>query len=721
MSNKIKRTEQEVFFELAKICCQPGYVHALAYICFKDNVIVYSGEIKEHDLSKMYSTSRLIRSEINTLLGLMIKENIDWTLPEPSTLKEYIRRSRELLEELHISLSSEFFLELKDGVINSNSNPFERGEVWREPIFYSGEAAYSFQYLDLAKKKYSDDNDWLKKNKGFTIEQATQVTKAIDFVLSDTVDFTRYKTQTEYSDEWPILPIFTFSIEEIVKKTKLASEIVTKVLGAFSLPQASCNEDFNGLNDFNLASAKPLLERPNGEFLLLSYYTLVEAIYEAPYYWMIADSAYRAIHSKNRGDFTENFVAERLSLVFGNECVHMNVNIFKNKASLVSDIDVLVIWGDRAIIVQTKSKRLTIEAKNGRAQAIRRDFKAAVQAAYDQGIACANSLLERNCRLVTSNGSNLKLPQHISEIYLLCVISDNYQALTTQARQFLQLKSIDRVQAPLVMDVFALDAITEMLQSPLQLLSYVNRRANYAEKLMASQELTYLGYHLKRNLWVQHDLTHMYICDEFSEELDIAMGVRRANLEGADTPDGILTRYKNTSIGRIVKEIEARPEPATIALGFLLLEMDEKTIVEMSRAIDTLASWTRADGKRHDCTFANKDGPGITFHCTDEPIKLAGPVLEFYCLKRKYKEKASQWFGLCISSDLPTVRFGVSLTTPWRPDRQMDQITKSMKNSIPIDRPLQLLMNSRKRMTKVGRNEPCLCGSGKKYKKCCLS
>ncbi len=23
-------------------------------------------------------------------------------------------------------------------------------------------------------------------------------------------------------------------------------------------------------------------------------------------------------------------------------------------------------------------------------------------------------------------------------------------------------------------------------------------------------------------------------------------------------------------------------------------------------------------------------------------------------------------------------------------------------------------------MTQIGRNDPCLCGSGKKYKKCCL-
>jgi len=27
----------------------------------------------------------------------------------------------------------------------------------------------------------------------------------------------------------------------------------------------------------------------------------------------------------------------------------------------------------------------------------------------------------------------------------------------------------------------------------------------------------------------------------------------------------------------------------------------------------------------------------------------------------------------------------------------------------------------RKRKTKIGRNDPCICGSGKKYKRCCIN
>ena len=33
---------------------------------------------------------------------------------------------------------------------------------------------------------------------------------------------------------------------------------------------------------------------------------------------------------------------------------------------------------------------------------------------------------------------------------------------------------------------------------------------------------------------------------------------------------------------------------------------------------------------------------------------------------------------------------------------------------------LPCFMKSNKKIKKIGRNDPCLCGSGKKYKKCCF-
>jgi hypothetical protein len=45
--------------------------------------------------------------------------------------------------------------------------------------------------------------------------------------------------------------------------------------------------------------------------------------------------------------------------------------------------------------------------------------------------------------------------------------------------------------------------MTEMLETPILFLSYVNRRACYQEKIYAGHELTILSYHLKRNLWFE--------------------------------------------------------------------------------------------------------------------------------------------------------------------------------------------------------------------------
>ncbi len=719
--NIATRTEQEVFAELAAQCCRPGYVHAVAHLCFRDNVILYAGDMKEADMRKRFSPSRLIRTEINTLLGLMIKAEIDWSLPAPKTVQEYMDMTEQLLEELHHCLSGEFWSSLTKEAVENGFDPFERGEALREPIFYSGEAAYNFQYMGLAVRKYAADAPWLHANRGFTIDLASRVAKAVEQVHADHLDAIRECMRKQHPDEWTMLPLFTFTADEIAVKVNLTTDVVERVLGAFELPSTERNEGFNALHDFNVITATPLLRMPNGEFLSLQFYSLAEAIYEAPHHWMYQDDAYRPTLAKNRGDFTENFVAERLGLVFGNEYVHLNVDVFETKAIKVSDIDVLVVWGNRVVIVQAKSKRLTLESRKGNDQVIRDDFKKAVQMAYDQGTACAKCLLDKRYKLVTPDGRDVILPQDIKEIYIFCVVIDHYPALSFQTRQFLQTENLDQVQAPLVMDVFAVDAMTEMLQSPLQFLSYVNRRANYAEQLIASQELTILGYHLAKNLWVQPDINLMHLDDSFSVGLDIAMTVRRTGVQGAATPDGVLTRFAETTVGRVVKEIEARPNPATIDLGFLLLAMNEQAVIEMSRAINRLSARTRADGKLHDATFAFKEGSGITFHCTDEPTHVAGPRLESYCELRKYKQKAKEWFGLCMSSKGPDLRFGVSLVFPWTQDVNMDEKTKEMQAPVPIDQALEALMKGRNRAKKIGRNNPCPCGSGRKFKKCCLN
>ena len=67
------RRETDVLAELEWLARTPGYAHVLAHLCNRDNLVIYRGQIKSDDMAKLYGHNRLIRTELNTLLRLMIK------------------------------------------------------------------------------------------------------------------------------------------------------------------------------------------------------------------------------------------------------------------------------------------------------------------------------------------------------------------------------------------------------------------------------------------------------------------------------------------------------------------------------------------------------------------------------------------------------------------------------------------------------------------------
>ncbi len=497
------RSEQAIFDELAVLCALPGYVHAVSYLCHRDNMIRYSGEMKVEDMQHLFSKSRLIRTETSTLIGLMLKSPIEYTLPPPQVLEKYIKSTETLLEEIHHAMSASFWQDIDPAKIaEEGCNPFTSGVALREPIFYGGESAYSFQYRDFSPAKYANDGPWLIENKGFSIHDARTVVFAVSRLQDEKAINVFRAMHGTPPESWTFLPGNTFSSQEVADYGRLDPAIVDKVLSAFAVSADALNEQFKALHDFNIANANPLIRTPDGSYLLFHIYSLVEALYEAPFYWMGADKAYVSTAMQNRGGFIEQFAVERLRLVFGAENILANIDIYESKGTKLAEIDVLVLFGNRALVLQAKSKRLTLEARRGNDLQIKDDFKKSIQDSSDQAYRCAKLIEEGKRSFKDVNGNAVTLPTSLKRIYVICLISDHYPALSFQARQFLKFPATDTISPPFVMDVFALDAMTEMLSSPLQFLSYVDRRTGYTDRLMASHELTILSYHLKKNLWL---------------------------------------------------------------------------------------------------------------------------------------------------------------------------------------------------------------------------
>jgi hypothetical protein len=716
---KAVRKEFKIFSELSEVCTSPGYIHVIAYLCYMNNLVQYTDTLNPENIITQSSKYNFVRNEISILIGLACKKPLNINLPLPEVMQKYIDKTDSLLRELHRSIVPFEYIFDPNKAGDQNFNPFNDGLVLREAIFYGGESAYDFQYRDLSRIKYQKDNDWFLKNRGFSTQQLINVVMSIKLLQSNKINSVIRELSDKDIDEWTVLPAFKFTAKEVSEISNIEIDTVRLLIESF-VSSAGMNE-FNSLDDFNPKNAYPIIQISEDEYLLFQIYSLTQALYETPFFWFNNDLTYRATAMKHRGEFTENFSVERLGLVFGKNRVFSNIDIYDSKRK-VCEIDVLVIFADRAIILQAKSKKLTIASRKGNDRSLQSDFKKAIQDAYDQAFLCAERLNEKNYRLVDKSGNELNINRNYREIYPFCVISEHYPALSFQVRQFLKFQETKNIKPPFVMDVFLLDVMTEMLQSPLYFLSYINRRVSYKERIHSSHELVILSYHLKNNLWVDDKYTMLSLSDDIAIDLDIAMQTRRDGTLVPSTPEGILTRYRGTVFDQIIEDIKNIENSEIISLGLELLSLDGDDIEKINNGIAELIKRGEQDGQHHDLTFVRGKGEsGLTIHCNDDSEFISSPRLDSHCERRKYAQKTNKWFGICIGQKIPKLRFGVNKEYDWVQSNEMDELVEDLPKLQNLQGKNRFNFSPAiKQSKKIGRNEKCPCGSGKKYKKCCL-
>jgi hypothetical protein len=101
-------------------------VRALAFLCFRDNIVRYKGEMTADDMKHMFSPEHLVRTEISTLMGLTIKADIDYSLPDPA-----------VTQHRAIAASPLVGVDLQEAV-KKGINPFATGDAFREATTKKG-------------------------------------------------------------------------------------------------------------------------------------------------------------------------------------------------------------------------------------------------------------------------------------------------------------------------------------------------------------------------------------------------------------------------------------------------------------------------------------------------------------------------------------------------------------------------------------------------------
>jgi hypothetical protein len=142
------RSESEIFSDLERLCGEPGYIHVFSSLVVKNTFVFYGDAITGKNFENTFGDDRLIRTELCTLLGLMLKGDLDFSRPSDDHLGEMEHRTLFLLEEMHHAMASGVRLRLEQVLEKPRPQiDFGHGETLREPVFYTGESAFSTQYV----------------------------------------------------------------------------------------------------------------------------------------------------------------------------------------------------------------------------------------------------------------------------------------------------------------------------------------------------------------------------------------------------------------------------------------------------------------------------------------------------------------------------------------------------------------------------------------------
>ena len=251
--------------------------------------------------------------------------------------------------------------------------------------------------------------------------------------------------------------------------------------------------------------------------------------------------------------------------------------------------------------------------------------------------------------------------------------------------------------------------ITEILESPSEFLVYVERRIKYNDypQVKMAEEIDIFGYFLSEGLYFD-DIEFpengfmLHIDSSFSKDIDLYYLWKEGKLDKKVNKPTFFKGCEN-NIKFLVKKIEELNKENFSILTKFLLSLDCYTHNLIKEQIELILKSQRTDFH----TFVDKANIGVSF--------VSKRIYDYKRLKEQcelyaYERKINNWFVIIIENNFIDFE---QFYFDNKPNKMIEHRLESLKN--------YRLTQTLKVQKKIGRNEPCPCGSGTKYKKCCLN
>ena len=674
-------TQRQIFAKLRSLVSSPGFIYTLAHVAFTDFFLD-----QVHDATADEWRHRLSADELTLVSGLAATSGFDVeTVPTPDVQRRQVRYLYTLLRELQQVVrrptADRIWSGLRsrmavsgDGDVRIPKFPTPADMV--EPIFYSGLGAHDFQYLELAYERYRHDARWLDENVGLPMDRLVDVVDRLKWLREMRAD--TYGPEVSHVERCSTeLAILSFCRKDLPFLTDRQFDAFVERFVTVPGDLEHVPDTVGAMNDLEF---KPILRIGPDRYFMPSGFHLAKSVYDNPRFWMQKDSAYADRAGSNRGRATEEIAAGMLESVFGNG-VYRDV-LIKDGKDTVTDIDVLVVAGDRALVVQAKAKRLTEVARKGDEKQLVKDFTQAVQEAYDQGMKCRRALLSTGYRLEDRAGRSIELSGPITDVYIVCLTLEPFRAATHMLPGLLDKRPGDPF--PLSISVLDLDVMAAFLDDPYEFFYYVRNRVNGSDHFRAVSEKALLGYHLSQNLLPREGSAFALVQEDYAHRLDADFRALRELQRPHPSGTYQLGKWKCAVLDEVAALLKDPADPESMVALFAWYDVCESA-PDIARFIDEARRRCAQTGQDSDFSL-EFDGFGISYQCFPAPNWDIPERVGLHVMARKYKAGADAWLGLAGVVGAPrSVVLATWQSYPWELDPELEQLVRvALRPGTPI-------------------------------------
>ena len=680
-----KRSRKDIISDIKLLVATKGYIFVFAEIVSRDFFM------DTQNTANIDWRERLHSNEVAYLMGLMLKSKaISFDEINKDQIEETIKCTRLLLEELHGTYTYDFGEAMTKHTpeqIETMGNKekeekfreiFSSKEMIIEATFYGDTGFYDTQTFEMAQKLYTQDEGWIRDNTKFSITKS----KTIFFSLKNMLN-SRHLARSILVDKQAeflhAIDEMAFPFDFIVKTIQITDKSITEediqvFLNLFSCSFGDQPETFNEPGNENIFNYKPIINLGNNIYFFPNTMILASAIYKSPLYWMRQDTQYVDIANKHIGEATEDITYDYFKSIFGETNTYKAIRIVKGK-NISTDIDVMGIIGNTAIIAQNKSKKMTAAALNGDVDAIKSDFQKAIIDPYKQGIKVRDTILsDEEYRLVDKTGNQLTPLEGIKHAYILCVSNEPYPAVMDQMRSL--LVDVDQLP-PIQLSLFDLDLMIEYFKDPYEFAFYIKQRLENHESIISSNEIIHIAYHLRYGLFMPKDSDILLLDQSFGQTLDADYYHRKMGAPKPKKEDALLNPWQNKDFKKLVDTIKKLNYPLVTDVVFFLMTIPHHIIDILMKQIEKVNIQAKKDGDKlynFSIPITNNEKPwgGITY-VTGRTAQDVIPRLSKISLINKYRAKAGTWLALGADSSVGDVQCIMFSNEPWIQSKDMDE------------------------------------------------